>query len=89
MKSLDFMDQTPERMKAVMEKTGMEKMAAIYKGAGEIILSGETFLMAINPKMSYVSKELASQDPDFWMPKAPAAVKPAAKPADKTTGAGQ
>jgi hypothetical protein len=30
--------------------------------------------------MSYVSKELAAGDPDFWTPKA---TKPAAKPAAK------
>ncbi len=45
--------------------------------AGDGYLTTESNIYAFNPKISYVSKEVASADPDFWTPK----VKPAAKPA--------
>ena len=38
---------------------------------------GESLLFAIDPKMSYVSKEFAAGDPEFWTPK-PAARKTSA-----------
>jgi hypothetical protein len=39
------------------------------KSAGEIIAGEEAILFGINPKMSYVSKEFAAGDPEFWTPK--------------------
>jgi len=88
MKSMAFMDEMGEREKAMVGAMGTESLQELMKSAAEVIQTSESYLMAINPKMSYVSKGLASQDPDFWMPKAAPAAKPAAKPADKT-GAGQ
>ena len=38
-----------------------------------MILFDEGRLMSIDPKMSYVSKEMAAGDPDFWTPKPPEA----------------
>lgn len=89
MKSMQFMDEGPARSKAMMEALGMEKAEAFYKNAAETIATSESFIMAINPRMSYVSKEFASQDPDFWTPKPAPMAKPAAKPATEKTGAGQ
>ncbi len=37
-------------------------------------------IFAFNPKISYVSKEFAAGDPEYWMPKPPPAP---AKPGDK------
>lgn len=85
MKSMETMDEAPARSKAMMASLGMDKAAALYKNAGEVITGTQVLLLAINPKMSYVSKDMAAQDPDFWTPKpALTSVKPAApKPAEK------
>jgi len=86
MKSLETMDGVPARSKAMMTAMGMEKAAALYKNASEVITGTQVLLLAVNPKMSYVSKDIAAQDPDFWTPKPaitsakPAAPKPAEKP---------
>ena len=88
MKSLATLDEEPDRMRAVTDGMGgRDKMQAVMSGAREVIASAETYILAINPKMSYVSKEFAAGDPDFWMPKTAKAVKPAVKPAAKS-GAG-
>ena len=88
MKSLETMDEAPARSRALMQAMGMDNAMAFYKSASEIITNVQTVLLGIDPKMSYVSKEFAAQDPDFWTPK-PAMAKPAApKPAEKS-GAGQ
>jgi hypothetical protein len=87
LKSMETMDGVPARSAAMMQAMGMDKLTALYKNAGEVITGTQTFLLAINPKMSYVSKEIAAQDPDFWMPKpAMTAKPPAAKPPEKTGG---
>ena len=44
----------------------------------------EATLLTINPKMSYVSKEFAAGDPDFWTPKLARAARPASKGTDKS-----
>ena len=46
------------------------------------MVNEESTLLTINPKMSYVSKEFAAGDPDFWTPKPVRAARPARK-ADK------
>jgi hypothetical protein len=43
--------------------------------APEVVQSSESLLFAFNPRMSYVSKEFAAGDPEFWNPK-PASAKP-------------
>jgi hypothetical protein len=43
-----------------------------------LIAGEESTLFAIDPKMSYVSKEFAAGDPEFWTPK-PVKKTPAAK----------
>ena len=46
---------------------------------GEAVMSTETNTYAFAPSMSFVSKEFASADPDFWHPRTEMAVKPKPK----------
>ena len=81
-------DKYPERMKAIHDTAG-KKFDAAMAAMNDIVTFRESRLMSISPKMSYVSKQFASADADFWMPK-PAAPAPAARPrprpAAKATG---
>ncbi len=43
----------------------------------DIVLTSESTLFAINPRMSHPTKDFIAADPGFWAPK-PAAPKPAA-----------
>ena len=52
--------------------------APIGKKFNEGLISAETFRLRLNPRMSYVSKDVRATDPAFWMPKMPAMTKPAA-----------
>ena len=56
----------------------MSDAKKFLKTAGEVIAGEESILFQIDPKMSYVSKEFTSGDPDFWSPK-PAKAKAAPK----------
>jgi hypothetical protein len=47
------------------------------------VMNIESNLYAVNPRMSYVGKEIAGIDPGFWTPKPPAAAKAPEKPAAK------
>lgn len=52
------------------------------KLAADTLISSESTMFMINPKMSNPSKEYITADPEFWAPKPkPVAAKPAAKPA--------
>src|SRR5258708_28778599 len=76
MKSLETMDSYPARSAAMMQAMGMDKMMALFKNAGEIVTGTQSLLLAFSPKMSYVSKEVAAQDPDGWLPKPAINAKP-------------
>jgi hypothetical protein len=89
MKSMETMDSVPARSAAMMQAMGMDKITALYKNAGEVITGTQTFLLAINPKMSYVGKDIADQDPDFWTPKPAMTAKPPAAKSPEKTGGGQ
>lgn len=80
MKSMKEMDAGNE--KAVMAALGEENGKKLQMLERESIMSSESNLYTVNPKMSYVSKELAAADPEFWTPK-PKATKAATKPAAK------
>jgi hypothetical protein len=86
MKSLETMDSYPARSAAMMQAMGMDKMMALFKNAGEIVTGTQSLLLSFNPKMSYVSKEISAQDPDFWTPKPAMTAKPAPKAQEKTGG---
>lgn len=89
MESLKTMDERPAREKALMEALGAENFSNIMKGTGQVIVSIETNLLSVNPRMSYVSKETEDVDPAFWRPKMTAAPKPSADAKPKETKPGQ
>jgi hypothetical protein len=69
MESLKTVDEMPAREKSVMEAMGNEEFQRMMKGAGDVFTSIEYSLFAVNPRMSYVSKETEDVDPAFWRPK--------------------
>ena len=79
-KSLKEIDKGIAGSKAIQEAEGEEGVKRLQKIASEAYFSIESNIYAFSPKMSYVSKEFAAGDPDFWAPKPKA--KPAAKPAE-------
>lgn len=87
MASLKAMDDAPARGKAMREALGEDNAAKALKTSADVTAASESFLFALNPRLSYVSKEFAAADPDFWTPKPPpkpptppGAVPPAAAP---------
>jgi hypothetical protein len=78
MDSLKTMDAMPSGM-SMAEAFGEDNLARYNKLLSETVVSSETTMFAINPKMSNPPKEFIASDPDFWAPK-PMAPKPAAKP---------
>jgi hypothetical protein len=87
MDSLKVMDGQAARHKALMEAMGAENFQQLMKGAGEIFQFMEESLFAVNPGMSYVSKEVEEADPAFWRPKPPAKKPAEAKPKEKEKAA--
>ncbi len=77
MASLKTMDEAPARGKAIRESMGEENAATMLKTSAAVTASSESFLFTLNPRMSYVSKEFAAADPEFWMSKPPAKPTPA------------
>jgi hypothetical protein len=69
MESLKTVDEMPTQDKAVAEAMGNEEFQRLIRGAGDVFTSIEYSLFAVNPKMSYVSKETEDVDPAFWRPK--------------------
>jgi hypothetical protein len=78
MASLKTMDDAPARGKAMREALGEDNAAKALKTSAEVTAASESFLFSLNPRLSYVSKEFAAIDPDFWIPKPPP--KPATTP---------
>jgi hypothetical protein len=85
MASLNVMDDAGRRGKALRDALGEEGAAAVLKTSADVTASSESFLFAFNPRTSYVSKEFAAADPDFWAPKPPP--KPATPPLPANPGA--
>ena len=83
MASLKTMDDAPLRGKAIREAVGDENAGKMLKVSAEVTAGTETFLFTLNPRLSYVSREFASVDPDFWTPKPPP--KPPAVPGAPVT----
>ena len=71
MASLKSMDDAPARGKAMREALGEDNAAKALKTSAEVTTVSESFLFALNPRLSYVSKEFAEADPEFWIPKPP------------------
>jgi hypothetical protein len=57
----------------VMTSFTPQEGAAMQSFFKEGLINFETHRFRINPVMSYVPKETRAEDPDFWMPKKPAA----------------
>ena len=77
-KSLKEIDDGLARSKAIQEAEGEDGMKKLEHISREAYFGVETNIYAFSPKMSYVSKEFAAADPDFWTPKPKAATKRAA-----------
>jgi len=77
MASLKTMDEAPARGRAIRESMGEENVATMLKTSAAVTAASESFLFTLNPRMSYVSKEFAAVDSEFWIPKPP---KPATVP---------
>ncbi len=76
--SLKSLDTQPDRSRAMAQAMGDSGLARYLKTGRENIVSEESVLFAIDPKMSYVSKDFAAVDPAFWNAK-PAEAKASAK----------
>jgi hypothetical protein len=79
MDTLTRMDAAPARTAATRQAMGERNRQHFDALATETIQSSESFLFAFNPRMSYVSKEFAAADPDFWNPKPEPPAKPKRK----------
>src|ERR1039457_5330176 len=75
MDSLAHMDAAPARLAAARQAMGERNRQRLDALAPEVVQSSGSLLFALNPRMSYVSKEFAAGDPEFWNPK-PASAKP-------------
>ncbi|HEV2690252.1 MAG TPA: hypothetical protein VGV35_16960 [Bryobacteraceae bacterium] len=84
MASLKSVDEAAARGPAFAQAMGDSGMKKFLKAISDTIVSEDFALFTINPKMSYVSKEFAAGDPDFWTPKTAKTAAPA-KPAAKTS----
>jgi hypothetical protein len=71
-KSFQELDEGLARSKAFQEAEGEENAKRLQRIAAEAYVNVESSIYRLNPKMSYVSKEFAAADPDFWTPKAEA-----------------
>jgi len=70
LKTLAEVDAFPQTHgKAYQDATGEEGRQKLRELASAGALSSETTIFAFSPKMSYVSKEIAAADPEFWTPK--------------------
>ena len=79
LRSLAEMDAAPSRHgKAYQDALGEDGQKKLRELMGSALLNSEAQVLAFSPKMSFVSKEVAAADPDFWTPKPkPASAKPA------------
>ncbi len=77
MATLARLDDAPARSAAARQAMGEHNRQRFDGLAADTVQSAESLLFAVNPAMSYVSKEFAAADPAFWNPRP----KPPAKPA--------
>ena len=74
-------DADADNSKAYREAAGEENRARMREINREAIVpgSGQSTIFSMSPKTSYVSKEFAAADPDYWTPKPATEGKVAAK----------
>jgi hypothetical protein len=82
MATLAEWDQYPAMMQS-LKNAGGRRFEALQKDVQDFTASEESRLMTVNPRMSYVSKEMAAGDADFWTPRPAAGDKSAKRPAAK------
>lgn len=75
MDSLARMDGAAARTAAARQAMGERNRQHFDTLAAELVQSSESLLFAFEPRMSYVSKEFAAGDPEFWNPKPKVKVK--------------
>jgi hypothetical protein len=80
--SLKVLDGEATRSRAMLQAMGDTGVKRFLKGVGDTVVSSESVLFSIDPRMSYVSKDFAAGDPGFWNPK-PEETKAPAKPRSK------
>jgi hypothetical protein len=76
MDSLKKMDQAAVGV-SMPDAFGADNLARYNKLQAEIVVSSESTLFTVNPKLSNPAKEFITADPDFWAPKPKVAAKPA------------
>jgi hypothetical protein len=74
-KSLAELDAAPAQNQAINAAFGAVNGPKFLKLMGESFQTIESTMFTFSPKMSYVSKEFAAADPDFWTPKPKATAK--------------
>jgi hypothetical protein len=79
MDSLARMDAAPARGAAARQAMGDRNRQHFDSLSLEVVQSTESLLFGMEPRMSYVAKDFAAADPDFWNPKPKAPAKPAAR----------
>ena len=77
LKSLSEFDQNVAgKVRAAMSDDQRKEADRMF---GESVMSTDASIYAFAPRMSFVSKEFAANDPGFWHPESPVAAKPKAK----------
>jgi hypothetical protein len=76
MESLAAMDAAPAM--SMPDAFGKENLERYSKLTAETLVSSESLLLAVNPRMSHPPKEYVTADPDFWAPKVKAVTAKAA-----------
>ncbi len=79
LKSLDEVDTAFGQAKTLQDAEGEENVKKLQTISADAYNAVESNIFAFNPKMSYASNEWAAEDPEFWKPKAAAAMKPEGK----------
>lgn len=69
MDSLAHLDLAPARVAAARQAMGERNQKRFDALAQDVVQLTESLLFAFDPRMSYVSKEFAAADPEFWNPK--------------------
>jgi hypothetical protein len=79
MRALKQNDDLLNWRKSIREAEGEDAAHQTEQIARDAYASTESNLYAISPETSYVSKDFADGDPEFWWPRRPAAPKPPAR----------
>lgn len=85
MDSMKQMDSARANDKALADAVGADALARLTKGEGEVFQNMESSLYAVNPQMSYLSKEDEDVDAAFWRPRVTAARQATKETAPKET----